>query len=95
MIDVFYIFEIIWIKSNCVLNTLRNLAELPLGSQGTIVEVRDKELMNRLCEMGLKPGDVVKLENKAPFNGSYTVSSKHLKLAIRRENLKKIFIQSI
>lgn len=77
------------------MSTLRNLAELPLGSKGTIVEVRDKELMNRLCEMGLKPGHVVKLENKAPFNGSYTVSSKHLKLAIRRENLQKIFIQSI
>ncbi len=77
------------------MSIIRNLAELPLGSQGAIIEIRDKELMNRLCEMGLKPGHVVKLENKAPFNGSYTVSSKHLKLAIRRENLEKIFIQSI
>lgn len=77
------------------MSALKNLAELPLGSQGIIEEVKDKELMNRLCEMGLKPGHLIKLENKAPFNGSYTISSRHLKLAIRQENLRKIFIQSI
>jgi Fe2+ transport system protein FeoA len=71
------------------------LSDIPNGQEVNIVEIKDKGLLNRLCEMGLRMDRPISIVNRAPLRGAYMVRSGQLLLAIRSENLKKIIIQTI
>ena len=68
------------------------LSKLQIGESGKIEQILDKGLMNRLYEMGIRPGQCIKLLNHAPFMGPITIQSGQMTLAIRATYLKYILV---
>ena len=46
---------------------LKNLSELKIGQSAIIDSFTDKEMALKLMEMGCTPGEIVKLDQIAPF----------------------------
>ncbi len=69
------------------------LTELDKGSYGIISHL-DGETHNkcRLSELGFIPGTKVLLISKMPFKGPYIFALHGSKIALRYEQVKKIFV---
>lgn len=70
-----------------------NLSELQLGQRACIKQVKDGELMLKLFEMGVLPGETVVLENIAPFGDPIAVMVGEYKLCIRLSDAANIEIE--
>jgi ferrous iron transport protein A len=59
------------------------LSELPLHQPATVVSIQQANLSLRLFEMGLLPGEVVELENIAPFGDPIAIRVGDYKMCLR------------
>ncbi|MBC7384489.1 MAG: ferrous iron transport protein A [Bacteroidia bacterium] len=72
-----------------------NLSELHLGEHACITHVKDGDLMLKLFEMGVLPGENVILENIAPFGDPIAVMVGEYKLCLRVRDAANIEIELI
>ena len=72
----------------------QNLTTLSKGEERRLIDILDKNLKNRLMEMGLRLGAPVKIVRKAPLGGACIIQSKSLSIAIRTQQLDKIIVEN-
>jgi DtxR family Mn-dependent transcriptional regulator len=71
------------------------LANLGLGEEGTIVKITDEkqDLLQYLATLGLVPGAIVQIEEKAPFNGPIMVRVMGASYALGRNVASVIWVR--
>jgi ferrous iron transport protein A len=62
------------------------LSELLFGQEALVEKINDSELSLKLLEMGLLPGEVVALENIAPFGDPIAIRVGEYKMCLRLED---------
>ena len=75
-----------------IINTMINtLADLAIGSSGTVREVHgEPELRRRLLEMGLIPGTIVQLIRRAPLGDPLALRLRGYDLSLRTAEARLI-----
>ena len=71
------------------------LTDLSPGETGIIHKIEtDKTLSNRLRELGLLDGIIVRMIKMAPFNGPVEIKVRHSYLSIRWDDAQTIILKS-
>ncbi len=70
-----------------------NLSQLKYGQEAIVEKVSDNELSLKLLEMGMLPGEIVSLENIAPFGDPIAIRVGEYKMCIRLEDASNIEIK--
>lgn len=68
------------------------LSQLEKYRDAEIVRIHDDKLALKLFEMGLLPGEIIRIENVAPFGDPIAVSIHEHKLCIRLQDANHIEI---
>lgn len=69
-----------------------NLTELPPGKKAQIAHVNGYDLSLKLFEMGVLPGELVEIENIAPFGDPIAIIVGEYKLCLRLADAANIEI---
>ena len=72
-----------------------NLSNLEIGKKAKILSVNEGAASLRLSEMGCVPGEVVKVEFKAPFGGPIAISIKDYTLGLRITEAQLINVEYV
>ncbi|NCI47908.1 FeoA family protein [Sediminibacterium soli] len=72
---------------------MKRLSELKIGQEAVIHSFEKDEIFIKLMEMGCIPGEIIRVEQKAPLGDpiSITVSGYHLSLRLNEAN--SIFVE--
>ena len=70
-----------------------NISQLKYGQEAIVEKVSDNELSLKLLEMGMLPGEIVSLENIAPFGDPIAIRVGEYKMCIRLEDASNIEIK--
>ena len=73
---------------------MKSLADLKLGQHATIDSFSDKELALKLMEMGCLPGEIVKIERKAPLGDPIAISVSGYLLSLRKKDASTILVKT-
>ena len=74
---------------------MQNLADLKVGEKGVMCMISDRDLEQKLLEMGCTPGEKIQLVRKAPFGGPIAILVSSYILSIRKDDAKKIAIKMV
>lgn len=70
------------------------LAKLAVGIEKKVLDITaESNVRDRLLEMGLAPGRVIKILHALPFNGPVVVQSGPITLALRFNEAEKIWVE--
>lgn len=69
------------------------LSELKFGQEALVEQINDNELLLKLLEMGLLPGETVALENIAPFGDPIAVRVGEYKMCLRLEDAESVVVK--
>jgi Fe2+ transport system protein FeoA len=74
---------------------MKRLSELAIGQKAEIISFEKDDIFIKLMEMGCVPGEIIKVEQKAPLGDpiSISVSGYHLSLRINEAN--SIFVEVV
>ena len=72
---------------------MQKLANLLIGDKGEMYSISDKDLEQKLLEMGCTPGEKIEVTRKAPFGGPIAILVYSYVLSIRKEDAMKIEIK--
>lgn len=76
--------------------TTATLDELPVGAEGTVVEVRcERAIARRLMEMGVLPGTRVAVVRVAPLGDPIQLRLRSYSLSIRRQEAAGIVLSDV
>ena len=70
-----------------------NLSQLKYGQVAVVEKVSDNDLSLKLLEMGVLPGEIVSLENIAPFGDPIAIMVGEYKMCIRIQDAIHIEIK--
>lgn len=73
------------------------LSDLKIGQLGKVlnINIENKELKNRLLEMGLITNTVVKIKKKSPFGEPIVIEFRGYELFLGKGELKRIIVEVI
>ncbi|HJL16485.1 MAG TPA: ferrous iron transport protein A [Sandaracinaceae bacterium LLY-WYZ-13_1] len=75
---------------------LPTLADLPIGAEGTVVDVRcPRPVARRLMEMGVLPGTRVRVLRVAPLGDPIVLQVRRYSLSIRRREAADIVLSDV
>ncbi|MES2558564.1 MAG: FeoA family protein [Bacteroidota bacterium] len=69
------------------------LSQLRFGQEAVVEQINDNELSLKLLEMGLLPGEIVALENIAPFGDPIAVRVGEYKMCLRLEDADCVMVK--
>lgn len=74
---------------------LRSLADLSAGACARVVSVRDDDdrLLRYLAELGIRPGSVVAIEERAPFEGPVVLSVEGVRQVVGAAVLREVGVE--
>ena len=72
---------------------MKNLADLKLGQHAVIDSFSDEELGLKLMEMGCLPGELIKIERKAPLGDPIAISISGYLLSLRNKEASSILVK--
>jgi len=72
-----------------------NLSELLVGQKAVITHISQRDLLLKLFEMGVLPGEIVEIENVAPFGDPIAIKVGEYKLCLRISDAKSIEIKNL
>ncbi len=70
------------------------LSEMSIGQKGFVESVQDEGLQQYLLEMGITPGQMIKVERISPLSDPIAILVSNLLISIRVSDAKKIMIRS-
>jgi len=74
---------------------MRRLSELDPGEQGVVCRLdTPEEISLKLMEMGVGPGESVRMIRKGPLRGPVEIELMSYRLALRRSEAEKIFLET-
>jgi ferrous iron transport protein A len=71
------------------------LSELKVGESATVHQINDEKLVYRLMELGLLPGEVVKLEYIAPLGDPIAITISNYQLSMRVSDADKVMVEKV
>jgi ferrous iron transport protein A len=72
------------------------LDQLPLGEPGVVVRVGgEKATKRRLLDMGMLPGEIVKVKKVAPLGDPLELEIKHYQLSLRKHEAHQIIVEVV
>ena len=72
---------------------MKRLSELAVGQVAVIHSFEKDEIFIKLMEMGCIPGEIVKVEQKAPLGDPISISVAGYHLSLRLNEAKSIFVE--
>ena len=74
----------------------QSLADLAVGYEGTVVDVRcDRPIARRLMEMGMLPGTRVRVVRVAPFGDPIELRLRSYALSIRKREAAGVLLRDV
>ncbi len=73
----------------------RTMADLRLGETAVIDSFTDQEISVKLLEMGCLPGEVIRLQNIAPFGDPIAITVGGYLLGIRKAEASSVIIKPV
>lgn len=74
---------------------MKRLSELEIGQKAEIMSFEKDEIFIKLMEMGCVPGEIIKVEQKAPLGDPISISVAGYHLSLRLNEANSIFVQVI
>ena len=74
---------------------MKRLSELAIGQKAEIISFEKEEIFIKLMEMGCVPGEIIKVEQKAPLGDPISISVAGYHLSLRINEANSIFVQVI
>lgn len=74
---------------------MKRLSELAIGQKAEIMSFEKDDIFIKLMEMGCVPGEIVKIEQKAPLGDPISISVAGYHLSLRLNEAHSIFVQVI
>lgn len=72
---------------------MKRLSELAVGQVAVIHSFEKDEIFIKLMEMGCVPGEIVKVEQKAPLGDPISISVAGYHLSLRLSEANSIFVE--
>ncbi|MBY0481575.1 MAG: ferrous iron transport protein A [Chitinophagaceae bacterium] len=72
---------------------MKRLSELEIGQKAEIMSFEKDEIFIKLMEMGCVPGEIIKVEQKAPLGDPISISVAGYHLSLRLNEANSIFVQ--
>jgi len=74
---------------------MKRLSELAIGQKAEIISFEKDEIFIKLMEMGCVPGEIIKVEQKAPLGDPMSISVAGYHLSLRINEADSIFVEVI
>ena len=74
---------------------MKRLSELAIGQKAEIISFEKDEIFIKLMEMGCVPGEIIKVEQKAPLGGPISISVAGYHLSLRINEANSIFVELV
>lgn len=73
---------------------IKKLSELSPGAMGKIDSIADNDLLLKLMEMGCVPGEIIRLDQRAPWGDPISVTVAGYNLSLRLNEAEAIFVET-
>ena len=73
----------------------KKLSDIEPGKKAIIRSFSGDDLFVKLMEMGCVPGEIIQIENIAPFKDPISVLVSGYRLSLRREEAQNIVVEEI
>ncbi|MCX6207306.1 MAG: FeoA family protein [Bacteroidetes bacterium] len=74
---------------------MKRLSELAIGQKAEIISFEKDEIFIKLMEMGCVPGEIIKVEQKAPLGDPISISVAGYHLSLRINEANSIFVEVV
>jgi len=74
---------------------MKRLSELASGQKAEIMSFEKDEIFIKLLEMGCVPGEIIKVEQKAPMGDPISISVAGYHLSLRISEAHSIFVKEL
>jgi Fe2+ transport system protein FeoA len=74
---------------------MKRLSELAIGQKAEIISFEKDEIFIKLMEMGCVPGEIIKVEQKAPLGDPISISVAGYHLSLRINEAHSIFVEVV
>jgi ferrous iron transport protein A len=78
-----------------LMREIKKLSSLEVGERGIIHSFVDSDLLIKLLEMGCVPGEIVKVEQRAPLGDPISIHVSGYSLSLRITEADQILVESI
>lgn len=72
---------------------MKRLSELAIGQKAEIISFEKDDIFIKLMEMGCVPGEIIKVEQKAPLGDPISISVAGYHLSLRINEANSIFVK--
>lgn len=72
---------------------MKRLSDLSVGSIARIHSFEKNDLFLKLMEMGCVPGELIKVEQKAPLGGPISIAVSGYNLSLRLDEAENVFVE--
>jgi Fe2+ transport system protein FeoA len=72
---------------------MKRLSELAIGQKAEIISFEKDDIFIKLMEMGCVPGEIIKVEQKAPLGDPISISVAGYHLSLRVNEANSIFVE--
>ena len=72
---------------------VKRLSEIAIGATVVIKSFENNEIFLKLMEMGCVPGEVIKVEQKAPLGDPISITVSGYNLSLRLDEAENIFVE--
>ena len=74
---------------------MKRLSELAIGQKAEIISFEKDDIFIKLMEMGCVPGEIIKVEQKAPLGDPISISVAGYHLSLRINEANSIFVMVV
>jgi ferrous iron transport protein A len=74
---------------------MKRLSELAIGQKAEILSFEKDDIFIKLMEMGCVPGEIVKVEQRAPMGDPISISVAGYHLSLRINEANSIFVKEL
>jgi ferrous iron transport protein A len=74
---------------------MKRLSEIGTGKVARILSFENNDLFLKLMEMGCVPGELVRVEQKAPLGDPISISVAGYNLSLRLNEADNIFVEEV
>ncbi len=71
----------------------KRLSEMKVGRSGTIISFENDDIFLKLMEMGCIPGEIVKIDQKAPLGDPISITIAGYRLSLRLNEAENIWVE--
>jgi ferrous iron transport protein A len=76
-------------------NGIESLADLQVGQEALVIQIKDPQLKLALLRLGILEGDKVTLTERAPMGGPMAFRVRGGKVAMRKADAARVFIKAL